>query len=137
MNNHPCSHCFGRVNTVKYSSSSSNLLLFRCFGGFSHPLSREAPCPTYTLDGAAGVSGAALKWEAGSFGDEERGHMFGLADKGEEWNTGTLRAQPTSGDHGETSKFTKCIRAYSYPLLKTRGGARSRILLVSSPRPHL
>lgn len=35
--------------------------------------------------------------------------MFGVADNGEEWNTRTLRAHPTSGDHGETSKLTKGI----------------------------
>lgn len=64
--------------------------------------------------------------------------MFGVADNGEEWNTRMeYRAQPTSGDLGETSKSTKCIPAYSHPLLKTRGSVLSRILLVSSPRPHL
>lgn len=56
--------------------------------------------------------------------------MFGVADNGEEWNTRTLRAHPTSRRSRRDIQINK---RYFYPLLKTRGGVQSGILLVSSP----
>lgn len=87
------------LETLKYSSSSSDLL-FCCF---FHPLSwdGEAPCPTSrTLDSAACVSGATLKREPRSFGDEERGHMFGTPDNGgeEEQNSKAQQDAPQSAE---------------------------------------
>lgn len=130
------------VNTIKYSSSSSNLL-FCCF---FQPLSWEceAPCPTYSsLDSTACLSGATLKRELRSFGDEERGHMFGIRDnRGERMEYQTpagccALSRPPDTRERCSSKFTKSIRAYFYLLLKTQRCMQCRILLVSSPCTHL